>query len=636
MSTIRLSSVVLDDSEQYRSRREMYVRTAAALSFDEDGAALMPAHFTFSFETYFGMLSYKKWREYTNVGGMHLNLSVEGKGHLTMYGFGFDPEYRVEIRHEIGRFDVDGDSEFDVPDGDWVTVGFQLDTMTDCVLHEAYWTGDIDDGDLRDVELSICTTTYKKEPYITKNIRKYESIIESDSQLADHLVVHIVDNGNTLSDEKYAGFFKNPKIRLHPNRNGGGAAGFARGMMETLEQTDVKATHALMMDDDISLCTEALERTYSLLRCLKDEWGDAFLSGAMLSNQMIDEFVEDVGHMRPADGSMGAIKPHAFMCNLNDVIGNDNYECIQPRQYAAFWYCCVPVGVIERQGLTMPFFVRGDDAEYGMRDKERKIMSMNGICVWHDGFDSAKFRPTLECYLSVRNCLIISAITESCHDIDIVERKLNAQYLTEIRKYSYPECEMMLDALEDYMAGPMWLATADGPQVLAREGSKLPKPKDMPVPAPVDLDGVDDLGDHRNVFEQALMNTTRNGNRIVPDNMMSDAPVAMLDRWCAYPGRKILMHKRLWMVSPDHTKYVEKVLDRAKYDELERRRLALEKRYADSRDEIDQKWRDAASYLTSPDYWKWYLGLSDDRPVFAAGEDGKPTIMAKSKATRLS
>ncbi len=59
----------------------------------------------------------------------------------------------------------------------------------------------------------------------------------------------------------------NHGLKICPNKNAGGAAGFARGMLETMREGH--ATHVLLMDDDVEVKPSALEKTYTLLSLLK-------------------------------------------------------------------------------------------------------------------------------------------------------------------------------------------------------------------------------------------------------------------------------------------------------------------------------------------------------------------------------
>lgn len=611
---IRISNVLVQDTEQYRMRPDMFIRSSLTPAF-KDGYVALPANAIYGFGTYFGSCSISKWREYTVARDYKLHVTIDGSGSIILYGYSYDPEYKIEIPRVIDEVAITKGKktyELDIPDGDDLVIGFDIRLSTAGKFYEAWYSVAVDEDQLRDVELSICTTTFQKEPYIKANAKKWERVlaggIAEDNGLHDHLTVHIVDNGNTLPVD----LSDSDRIIVHPNPNTGGAGGFARGMIETLDQ-EVKATHALMMDDDIKLNEEAVFRTYTLLRIVKDEYSEAFVSGAMLSNQMIDEFVEDIGHIIPSMGGMGAVKERKFMCRLGDVVGNEHEVCNRRMQYAAFWFCCVPVRDIEELGLTMPFFIHGDDCEFGIRKPDRRFMSMNGICVWHDGFTNSKFRANVECYLTLRNLLIIEAINDQCEGLNIIDTLLTKRYMCEIRKYSYAECELMLDALSDYLRGPSYLDWLDNGARLREEGGKLPKQQDIPYPSPVDLDNLD--GEIRGLPEQVKMFLTHNGNSLVPESMLRDETVAIPDVFGYYPSGRICWVKHLWLVSPDKRRYTAHDWDRERFEKLEAYRKRLMKRWENERETIAEEWREAAPYLRSVEAWRRRLGLDKTEVV---------------------
>lgn len=77
-----------------------------------------------------------------------------------------------------------------------------------------------------------------------------------------------------------------------------------------------------------------------------------------------------------------------------------------PMEYNGWWFCCIPLAEHFR-GFPLPVFIHGDDIEYGLRFN-KKIMTMNGIGVWHDAFDNRK-ASSME-YYDMRNTLITCAI----------------------------------------------------------------------------------------------------------------------------------------------------------------------------------------------------------------------------------
>ena len=162
------------------------------------------------------------------------------------------------------------------------------------------------------------------------------------------------------------------------------------------------------MDDDIDLDTSVLERTYGLLCGLKDDYKESFLSGAML--RMHTPYIqhENTAYWRK-------IRLHSFGkdWNLTDnqvLINNEKIPDID-NQYGAWWYCCIPLERIEKIGLPLPIFIKGDDMEYGIRNN-RKILHLNGIGVWHEAFENKS--SVLTNYLSDRNMLIINQYSKNC------------------------------------------------------------------------------------------------------------------------------------------------------------------------------------------------------------------------------
>ena len=67
-----------------------------------------------------------------------------------------------------------------------------------------------------------------------------------------------------------------------------------------------------------------------------------------------------------------------------EILINENEEKIALK-YAAWWFCCFSVNNVKKRGLPSPFFIKGDDIEYSLRN-ESKIINLNGLAVWHEDF----------------------------------------------------------------------------------------------------------------------------------------------------------------------------------------------------------------------------------------------------------
>src|SRR5690606_30380585 len=55
-------------------------------------------------------------------------------------------------------------------------------------------------------------------------------------------------------------------------------------------------------------------------------------------------------------------------------------------QYGGWWYFCFSEESVQSVGLPFPFFIRGDDVEYGLRlsTKGIKTIPLPGVGVWHE------------------------------------------------------------------------------------------------------------------------------------------------------------------------------------------------------------------------------------------------------------
>ena len=55
--------------------------------------------------------------------------------------------------------------------------------------------------------------------------------------------------------------------------------------------------------------------------------------------------------------------------------------------YGAWWCCCYHMNAITKENLPLPIFVHHDDIQFGLKQMDRGIVFLNGINVWHQGFE---------------------------------------------------------------------------------------------------------------------------------------------------------------------------------------------------------------------------------------------------------
>lgn len=605
----KLQNILLKDDQKTHDYGSMYVRSAAPLIFNDDNTVCMPANLQYGFDTYFGALSAKKWNRYTSVENFSLHIKIKGSFIVKIITMSNDMEYDLAIRNTADTLSFNNTDmrvvNIPLPDNakDFDLVAFQIITKTDCTFDSAWYTAQVDEESIRDIKLNIISPTFKKEEFVLANVKLFEELMTSDEAIAENLTVTIIDNGQTLE-----GPLSNlSRIKMYKNPNFGGAGGFTRGMIEAIH-ADEPPTHLLVMDDDVSVSLESFIRTYNLLAIVNDEYKDAFLSGAMLSMQLPDHQVEDVGCIF-SNASFGSIKKTMRnLSDINHIVANEAVRFNISRQYAAFWYCCFPLDVVRKQGYTMPFFVRGDDAEFGLRDPNRKFMSMNGICVWHMSFGHSKFNAFNEAYLAIRNLLIIKAVVPSCNNVDVYGNLFRHDIETELRKFNYGYAEMMCDAVEDYLKGPEWLMNTNPEEILKIESAKKPKidvfEEKLP-PSVTRLYDAEPLG----LKDKIIMKFTHNGHVHWNDSKMNNEPGIMLNEFRTYHANRLYMHKEMWFVNDDMTTGYKTHINREKYSEIVSRIEAIENKMATEGAVIAQRWREAYPTLTSEEFWMKFLSM---------------------------
>ncbi|MBQ2294312.1 MAG: glycosyltransferase, partial [Spirochaetales bacterium] len=517
---------------------EMFYQKMELVKNHINNSFLFPNKDNCDFATYFNSFSYRKWKTYTNIENLNLQLVLNGKFNIVLVGYleeyGKIKKYFLDEKTVIATKDEPINVTFPKIDKDYTIVAFELIPLSkDCEIFSGYYYTNIDESLIRDVSISLVTTTFKKEQFIIPNIEMLKKeILNCDESIAKGFDIHVIDNGRTLNPQDY----NCEHLTVHPNKNVGGAGGFARGMIETIKQKN-PATHVLLMDDDVIIMPEALKRTYNLLSLLKDEYKDHFISGAMLKMEQMNEQHEDIGYIHN-DGYYTPKKRTMLLHLKEDVVMNEELLTNPTNSYAAWWYCCTPIKNVRPDNLPLPVFVRGDDVEFSLRNKA-DIISLNGICIWHMGF-TQKFNGAMELYQVPRNSLIIQATSNICNNVDFIPR-LKVLFYSEIYRFNYNGASLLLDAIEDFMKGPDFFSTLDGEKMMKEKG-KL-------------NDNLSDIKDFENIFvdlgrvydnppmtkkERLIYQLTNNGHRFIPSFFLKkDIGVSPQD-WCVTPAKNYM------------------------------------------------------------------------------------------------
>lgn len=613
-----LSSDRLPDEHfamMYRGSRHTYDKTESCHCWN-------PGDFV-EFFTYFNAFSINKWRKYTNVKNVYLQLRCKGKFKLTMFGHYDDG---TEIRRETYE-----DQVYNLPNFTNIKISIPCNTKAEIIgfqfnaldpyenisvkretnnvdrrmcIESGGWYTDILEELINDVRISIATTTFKNEDYIKRNIDVLErELFYSSEAVRNHIRMIIIDNGRTLNPEEYNSEF----ITIHSNINVGGAGGFTRGIIESIDVKDFIATHILLMDDDVSIMPEAFVRTYSLLALIKPEYKERFISGAMLYFERMNIQHEDVGYVHE-DGSYGPNKKIMDMEKWDSVFENDKDIVFHKNSYAGWWYCCIPVSKISSEHLPIPLFIRGDDVEFSIANNA-EFLTLNGICIWHKGFAN-KFNANLELYMVHRNSLIIQSMSGICKDIDFIER-IDGFFKSNLCRLAYNNCELLLDAIEEFSAGPDFLNEPDGERIMKEHAEKNEKM----TPINLVYDGKIDFNNIYKYENTALTErekwiyfNTYNGQTL-PDSELENGKTAVIAYdWFDDPAKQFMAEQILAVNIHDHTAVLRK-RDKKRFKELIERYERVMSYYKENKIYIEESYRNAAKRLQSVEFWREYLNM---------------------------
>ena len=619
MQQIKFANVLLESNPRSLSYPSLYCRSTGPVVFERNEKVWeLYGPGSFDFTTYFNSLSVKKLKTYTQAQGFHLHLELRGDACRVVETMA-DPfvteAQEVEgTEHELASSKGWQTLDLDlVVDPTAVVIGFKIETEGSVFIKDSYYTVDVADDDIADVELALATTTFKKEDFIVPNIELVrESIMKGEPEMAEHFKMLVIDNGRTLDAEGLTG----DGIIVFPNPNAGGAGGFTRGMIEA-QRLPVPATHVLLMDDDVAVSPESIKRTYQLLRILKPAYKEAFVSGAMLNYEVGEDQWEDFGFMTK-EGRFCGCKPGLRMSLLHDIVMNEQYVPTKEQRenmYAAWWYCVIPTSVIRKNGYPLPVFVRCDDAEYGIRCKP-KVISMNGICIWHLAFHS-RYNAAVERYQTTRNTLIAQATTGMAKNSDFL-KELHSNLQIELKKFNYTDASLLLDGFEDFLKGPDFIGQPVAEECFLRANRNAEKhltfdelreaTKDIEG---FDLDDEDCLSIYRDeprTRSEALVDFLTFNRQRVMTTTEKGAAVIPTEGWI-YPPGKIRGKDTIIAIDTHRRKGIVRHRDINKFNAIMKRYYDDLSYYHKNRVQLEKDYAAARERLTSEEFWKGYLGI---------------------------
>jgi galactofuranosylgalactofuranosylrhamnosyl-N-acetylglucosaminyl-diphospho-decaprenol beta-1,5/1,6-galactofuranosyltransferase len=369
----------------------------------------------------------------------------------------------------------------DLPD-DTSRVFVRVTAGDDTLLLDMGWMTDT--APLQEVSLSVGLCTFNREKHLATTLGALARQLDEGLPVRS---VWVVNQGSRFCDPELQARIEDCGATVIEQANLGGSGGFARGMLEAIEAED-PSSHHVIMDDDIVLDPRMLERVVMFLRHCR---ADLALGGQMLE-------LENPTRLHEAGGRM---HPHYFVeavargLDCTSLEARRLFGSMPEIHYNAWWFCVIPIRVIRDLGLPQPFFIRGDDIEYGcrMRTAGIRTVPLPGCVVWHESFEHKTADWLL--YYVVRNWVLISMLHPR------IARPPDALYLlgflmSVLFQHRYRATEMMVMALEDALDD---LHKALGPNSASRHKRLMEKMVALPAPKRLAADNLPevDLGAFR-------------------------------------------------------------------------------------------------------------------------------------------
>ncbi|HEY9637156.1 MAG TPA: glycosyltransferase [Coleofasciculaceae cyanobacterium] len=468
-TTVKIQNIILPNID-ICTVEELFLRLNSKVLLDyEQNYAELRKGGVITFDTYFNSFSVQKWKDYTNVKTININLHLKGVFKVRLLNIDYFSESPKLVNQKVitaDRLDevrVFDDIEIQPYKG---LLYVEIEALENsCIFTGGYFYTNIINNQKLDVKIAAIICTYKRELYVQKNVQLLEKYLLSKLDAWDNFEIFIIDNGRSL------GSFYNPKIHLIPNKNAGGSGGYTRGIIEVLKRNNY-FSHIIFMDDDVVIAPEVFERIYNFQMLINDK--DMCIGGSML--KLDSKYIQ---HENGAiwDKETVRLKPDIDLRLLKNVLFNEIEEHIN---YNGWWLFCFPTKLINDFTLPYPFFIKMDDMEMPIRLKQ-KIITLNGICVWHEPLEN-KYSPLINYYFRKNEIILNIIYFDSFSKLNAIKNIVKFS-LREAFCYRYKSAELVLKAASDFLQGPEYLKSTNPEEKnleVLKIGEKTVKNPDLP------------------------------------------------------------------------------------------------------------------------------------------------------------
>jgi galactofuranosylgalactofuranosylrhamnosyl-N-acetylglucosaminyl-diphospho-decaprenol beta-1,5/1,6-galactofuranosyltransferase len=346
--------------------------------------------------------------------------------------------------------------QFDLPlkpfiDGGWYWFDLEAGDA-ELVLEEAVWGVETERTTHGRVTIGI--TTFNRPEFCVDqlvNLAQDPAVLE----ILDEVLV--IDQGTqkVTDNERYAAAAAalGSKLRVIDQANLGGSGGFSRAMNEAVAKG--ASDYVLLLDDDVVCELEGVLRAVT--------FADLAKQPTLVGGQMFSLYDRSVMH---AFGETLAKYKWFWGPAPHTVHGHDfakrslrSTQWLHRRvdvDYNGWWMCLIPTSVIKEIGLSLPMFIKWDDAEFGLRAGAAGFptVTMPGVAVWHVPWTEKDDTLDWQAYFHERN-RVVSGLLHSPYERGgrlVLESFEN--HAKRMVSMQYGTGQTILLALEDILEGP--------------------------------------------------------------------------------------------------------------------------------------------------------------------------------------
>ena len=244
------------------------------------------------------------------------------------------------------------------------------------------------------------------------------------------------------------------RLTLIRQQNLGGSGGFARGLHESLK--DSRISHVALLDRDAIAQPEGLAYAWAFAQAARRPT----LVGGHMFDAASPTTLCRLGYVMDRTRFTWTSLPGT---PLNTDLAHSPVSD-HPWQGAAYnvdfqpwWMCLVPRAVVESIGMPIPFFLKWDDVEFGLRAGAAGFASvaLPGAVVWHDSCAGENPGSGWQGYFLLRN-RIVTALLNDARPIPLVVEWIAVSLRFLVQRDSVAVA-IRWAALKDVLHGPGWL-----------------------------------------------------------------------------------------------------------------------------------------------------------------------------------